>query len=119
MCWDTLVHFSSLLWRATFECWYLYFFVHEGQAFKLIIILLISHKLWWKKIKNVYIQFGVEGEIKGTCSEIFGKLLFFKLTDRYSHFSNQYIIQGEQIAKFFSLLKVIRVRENNFNVIVS
>ena len=46
MCWDTWVNFSSLLchWRAKFECWYLYFFVHGGQAFIKTISLPFPHQ---------------------------------------------------------------------------
>ncbi len=46
MCWDTGVNFSSLLchWCAEFECWYVYFFVHGGQAFMATISLPFPHQ---------------------------------------------------------------------------
>ena len=44
--WTFNVNFPSLLcrWRAKFECWILYFFVHGGQAFLATISLPFPHQ---------------------------------------------------------------------------
>ena len=58
---------------------------------------------------------GIFCSIKGACSKIFVKRIFFKLTEICDHFSSQYYHPRWKNCKFVSLYKVIS--ENNVNVI--
>ncbi len=75
------------------------------------------------KISQEYMQFtkfnvlvlfkNTEIVVKGAWSEIFGKLIFFKLAE-YGHFSYQNIIHGEKIANMYLICKQFEKTNNAY-----